>query len=299
MGISLRSRVQRGQPPLLLPGAPNALTARLIEDLGFEALYVSGAGVANTFLGAPDIGLVSLSELTQHVAAIRDAVDIPIVVDADTGFGNALNMRRTVHELVRAGANALQIEDQITPKRCGHFEGKDIISAGEMVGKIHAATDARGDSEVLIIARTDALGVVGLDQACERASLYLAEGADVAFVEAPVSREQLEEIPKRVDGPVVANIVEGGKTPQLPLADLEAFGYSMVLYANAAMRAGISGMTKVLQSLKTQGDTLSVLDDLASWNLRQDLVRKPSFDALDAKYAAENFTTPPNFRRQS
>ncbi|GAB3812618.1 oxaloacetate decarboxylase [Tessaracoccus terricola] len=262
----------------------------MIEELGFEALYVSGAGVANTFLGAPDIGLVSLSELTQHVAAIRDAVDLPVFVDADTGFGNAINMTRTVRELVRAGANALQIEDQVTPKRCGHFEGKDIITAAEMVGKIHAATDARDDHEVLIIARTDARSVAGLDHAIERANLYLEEGADVAFVEAPISTSELQEIPRRVDGPVMANIVEGGKTPQLPLADLESFGYSIVLYANAAMRAGISGMTKVLRSLKTEGDTLSVLDDLADWNLRQSLVRKPAYDALDNRYAAENFT---------
>lgn len=192
--------MSRTRDPLLLPGAPNALTARILEAVGFEAVYVSGAGVSNSFLGSPDIGLLTMPEIADHVAAIRDVVDIPIVVDADTGFGNALNVQRTVRVLERAGANAIQLEDQVTPKRCGHFDGKDVIDAAEMVGKIKAAVDARVDDQLLIVARTDARAEFGLDVACDRAARYLEAGADVIFVEAPHNREELAEIPRRVPG---------------------------------------------------------------------------------------------------
>jgi 2-methylisocitrate lyase-like PEP mutase family enzyme len=286
--LRLRKRVLEGPEPLLLPGAPNALTARIIEEAGFEALYVSGAGVANTFLGAPDIGLVTLTELAQHVGAIRDAVDLPIVVDGDTGFGNAINMQRTVRLLERAGASAIQIEDQVSPKRCGHFTGKEVIDSAEMVGKIHAAVDARADDELVIIARTDALATHGLDVACERARLYLDAGADVAFVEAPRDIEALKSIPGRVGGPTVANIVEGGMTPMLPLQDLADAGFRIVLYANTAMRAAMTSMTSVLRQLRNDGDSSSFLGRIASWKERQELVRKPEFDALDLRYGHDN-----------
>lgn len=283
MTLSLKTRLSTGEP-LLVPGAANALLARVIEETGFEALYVSGAGIANTFFGVPDIGLVTLTESTMHVAAIRDAVDIPIIVDADTGFGNAINVTRTVRDLARAGANAIQLEDQVAPKKCGHFEGKGVISTDEMVGKIHAALDARPDDEMLVIARTDARSVLGLDEACDRAERYLAEGADVAFVEAPTSREELAEVPRRVPGPLVANMVEGGKTPQLSLAELGSMGYSVVLYANSSMRAAIAGARSVLNALHRDGDTLGMLDSLVAWEDRQNLVRKPMFDAMDLRY---------------
>ncbi|WP_016909002.1 isocitrate lyase/PEP mutase family protein [Streptomyces xiaopingdaonensis] len=272
--------------PLILPGAPNALTARVVEEAGFEAVYVSGAGVTNTQLGAPDLGLLSLPELAYQVAAIADAVALPLVVDADTGFGNALNVQRTVRTLERAGAAAVQIEDQVSPKKCGHFSGKEIISQSEMVGKIHAAVEARTDEDLVIVARTDARAVDGLGAACDRAAAYAEAGADLLFVEAPTSREEMREITRRVPGKHVANMVEGGLTPLLPAEELREAGFSVALYANAAMRGAVRGMRTVLDHLRERGDTREAADLMISWKERQELVRKPQFDALDRRYAA-------------
>src|SRR5947209_11820076 len=198
---------------LLLPGVANALAARVVADQGFAAAYVTGAGIANTFFGVPDIGLVTVSELAAHVAAIREAFPGPLVVDADTGFGNAVNMIRTVQLLERAGADALQIEDQVFPKRCGHFAGKEVIPAAEMVGKIKAAVDARRDHDLLIVARTDAIAPEGFAAALERAAAYREAGANVTFVEAPTSIEESADIPHRLPWPPLLNIVLGGRPP--------------------------------------------------------------------------------------
>jgi 2-methylisocitrate lyase-like PEP mutase family enzyme len=283
---TLSSRLAAGKP-LLLPGAPNALTARILEDCGFEAVYVSGAGVANSYLGVPDIGLLTLPELAGHVAAIREAVSLPLVVDADTGFGNPINVRRTVRSLQHAGANAIQIEDQVEPKRCGHFSGKQVISASDMVRKIEAAQDSRSSDDFLIIARTDSFAVHGLEDACERANLYRQAGADLIFIEAPSTEKQLAEIPRRVPGLHVANMVEGGKTPILPLHRLADLGFAVVLYANSAMRAAITGMREVMTHLLAHGDTNEVSDRIASWDERQATVRMPFFDSLSARYATD------------
>lgn len=280
---SLRELISVGDP-LLLPGAPNALTARIIEEVGYEAVYLSGAGITNTYLGAPDIGLLTMSELVAHVAAVRDAVDIPIVVDADTGFGNALNVRRTVRALERAGANALQMEDQAFPKRCGHFNGKSVIDAGEMVGKIRAALDARESDETLIIARTDTGAVLGFEEAYRRANLYREAGADCVFIEAPTTREILAEIPKRVPGPHVANMVEGGKTPVLSRQELADMGYSIILYANTAMRAAMKAMIEALTVLRADGSSKRLDDVIVSFDQRQELVRRPMFEEMSEKY---------------
>ena len=183
---------------VLLPGAANALTARVIEDIGFKAIYVTGAGVTNTSLGVPDIGLITLTELASHVSAMRDAVALPLIVDADTGFGNAINVGRTIQVLERSGANAIQLEDQEFPKRCGHFSGKSVIPRAEMVQKIRAAVDARIDPDLVIVARTDAIAVNGFEDAMERAAAYIEAGADMTFVEAPRTKEQIAEIPKRL-----------------------------------------------------------------------------------------------------
>ncbi|MFI5609073.1 oxaloacetate decarboxylase [Amycolatopsis sp. NPDC051903] len=286
LGARLRERVTApGRQPLLLAGAPNALTARVVEEAGFEAVYLSGAGITNTYLGAPDVGLLSLPELAGHVEATRDAVGLPLVVDADTGFGNALGVQRTVRTLERAGANAIQLEDQVSPKRCGHFAGKDVIEADEMIGKIHAAVDARASDDLLIVARTDARAVHGLSAACDRAAAYLEAGADIIFVEAPGSPEELAEITRRVPGPHVANMVEGGLTPILPLERLRELGFAIALYANTAMRGAVAGMRIALRHLKDHGDTTEIGDAIISWADRQNLVRKPLFDALDEKYA--------------
>jgi 2-methylisocitrate lyase-like PEP mutase family enzyme len=282
----LRGRVLSGSSPLLLPGAPDALTARMLEDLGAEAVYVSGAGVSNTFLGMPDVGLLTLTELVSHVSAMRDAVELPLIVDADTGFGNAVNVRRTMRALERAGANAIQLEDQVMPKRCGHFVGKSVVTAEEMVQKIYSATDSRIDDNLLIIARTDARAEHGLAEACARARAYLAAGADIAFVEAPQTAAELREIPQLVPGPHVVNMVEGGQTPLLPLAELTELGFSVVLYANAVMRGGLLGMRRVAEHLLDKGDTIDVQDQMVTWSERQALVRKDALDELEDSYVA-------------
>jgi 2-methylisocitrate lyase-like PEP mutase family enzyme len=280
----LRQRLVRGAG-VLLPGAANALAARLIAASGFEAVYVTGAGIANTALGVPDLGLVTLTELVDHVWAISDAVALPLVVDADTGFGNALNLRRAVRLLERAGANAIQVEDQVFPKRCGHFEGKAVISAAAMVQKIRAAVDARRDPDLLIIARTDARAVEGLDAAIERAVAYREAGADILFVEAPQSVAELEVIPARLPGPHLANIVFGGKTPALPAERLASMGFSGIVYANAALQAAVAGMSRVLRHLAATGSLAGVEDALASFAERQSLVDYAGFAALDLRYA--------------
>ncbi|HEX5212610.1 MAG TPA: oxaloacetate decarboxylase [Pseudolabrys sp.] len=270
---------------VLLPGAANALTARVIEDLGFAAIYVTGAGVTNTFLGVPDIGLVTVTELANHVGAMREAVDVPLIVDADTGFGNALNVGRTVQTLERAGASAIQLEDQDFPKRCGHFSGKSVIPRGEMVQKIRAAVDARNDPDLVIIARTDAIAVNGFDDAMERAAAYIEAGADMTFVEAPRSKEQIAAIPVRLPVPQLINIVAGGLTPMVPRDELENMGYAVALYANAALQAAVAGMQNVLGHLKERGSLAGLANELASFDERQRLVQKPQFDALEKKYS--------------
>ena len=275
----------RQRKALLLPGAANALAARVIEDIGFKAIYVTGAGVANTFLGVPDIGLLSVTELASHVSAMREAVALPLIIDADTGFGNAINVTRTIQTLERSGANAIQLEDQEFPKRCGHFFGKSVISRAEMMQKIHAAVDARVDPDLVIVARTDAIAVNGFDDAMERAAAYIEAGADMIFVEAPRSREQIAEIPKRLSVPQFINIVAGGLTPMIGLGELEKMGYSMVLYANTALQASIAGMQKVLGHLKAHGSLDGVSNQLASFEERQRIVSKPHFDDLEKKYS--------------
>ena len=225
---------------VILPGVANALAARVASDCGFAAAYVTGAGIANTFLGIPDNGLVTLSELAGHVTAIREVFPGPLMVDADTGFGNALNMRRTVQMLERSGADAIQIEDQVFPKRCGHFEGKEVIPANEMVAKIKAAVDARTDPDLMIVARTDAIAVEGFEPAMARAHAFRDAGADVGFVEAPITPEQIAEI-GRLPYPQLVNIVIGGKTPERSNDELKRLGFAGVLYANTALQAAVLG----------------------------------------------------------
>jgi 2-methylisocitrate lyase-like PEP mutase family enzyme len=269
---------------MLVPGAANALAARVIEDLGFEAVYVSGAGVTNSLWGLPDLGFVSLTEIAQHTAAIREAVEIPVIVDADTGFGNALNVRHTVRVLERAGADAIQLEDQAMPKRCGHFENKSVVSAGEMAGKIQVAVEARTGRDLLIIARTDALAVESFDAAIERAGRYIEAGADLTFVEAPKTADELREIPRRLAVPQVVNVVVGGKTPVMSQVELAEMGFGLVLYANVALQGAIAGMQEALKYLKVNGRMDEAGGMLASFAERQRLVKKPLFDQLERKY---------------
>jgi 2-methylisocitrate lyase-like PEP mutase family enzyme len=271
----------------LAPGAANALFARVIEDLGFEVAYVSGAGIANMQLGVPDIGLTTLTEIADAVAAIADVVALPLLVDADTGFGNALNMRRTVRMLERAGAAGVQIEDQVFPKKCGHFAGKAVIPLAEMLQRIRAAVDCRHDQDFQIIARTDARAIEGLDAAIARAHAFIAAGADASFVEAPVDEAELARIARELPAPQLANIVFGGMTPDLGQNKLAQMGFGLVLYANATLQAALKASRDVLVALKRDGSLHAVADKLASFGERQRTVAKPTFDALEKRYAVQ------------
>ncbi|MCZ7676235.1 MAG: isocitrate lyase/phosphoenolpyruvate mutase family protein [Roseovarius sp.] len=236
--MSLRARLASDRIAIA-PGVYDGLTAAMAAEAGFELLYLSGAAVAYTRLGRPDIGLSTMSEMADTMALIRDRVDLPVIIDADTGFGNALNAARTMRVYERAGASALQIEDQTFPKRCGHLSDKSLIPAAEMAGKIAAMADARASRETLIIARTDAIAVEGFDDACARAERYIEAGADVLFIEAPRSARELAGITDRFGGriPLLANMVEGGATPIRSAADLEAAGFSIVIFPGGIVRA--------------------------------------------------------------
>lgn len=272
---------QRG---VLLPGAPNALAARVIADLGFKAVYLTGAGLTNMHLGVPDLGFMDLTQVVEHTMAIRGVVELPLIVDADTGFGNALNVAHAVKTLEQAGASAIQLEDQITPKRCGHFDGKELVSAEEMVNKVRAAVDARRNG-LVIIARTDACAVEGFESAIDRARRYIAAGADMTFVEAPETLADLKQVPKRLAAPQVLNMVLGGKTPIVDQAAAADMGFSLVLYANAALQGAVQGMQAALRTLRDKG----VLDEasglIAPFAERQRLVDKPRFDEMERRYA--------------
>jgi len=271
---------------LIMPGAGNAITARIIEATGHKILLASGAAITNNYIGAPDIGLISLSELVNHVAAMRDAVNIPILVDCDTGFGNAINVRHTVRAVERAGANAILMEDQTYPKRCGHFDNQEIIPKHEMVQKIKAAVDARTDPDMMLLARTDARGVEGMDGAIERAHAYREAGADLLFIEAPRSVEELARIPREVPGIHLCNMVIGGKTPLLTREELGAMGYAIVAYANAALQASMLGMQLVLQHLNDVGSITGAEDKIMMFADRQKLLDGDFYKELAAKYGA-------------
>lgn len=284
-GTLLRQKLEQRRG-LLVPGAGNALAARVIETLGFEAVYLSGAGLTNSFYALPDLGFVNLTDIAQHTAAIRDAVALPLIVDADTGFGNALNVRQTVRTLERAGANAIQLEDQVMPKKCGHFNGKAVIGREEMIGKIKAAVDSRMHQDFLVIARTDARAIYGLEDALERARAFADAGADVTFVEAPTGIDELRRIAKELPCPQIVNIVIGGKTPALPATEFAAMGFGLVLYANAALQGAVRGMTRALEELRKRGELPEDPALVATFAERQVLVQKPFFDALDERYEA-------------
>ena len=285
-GSILRARMAL-RDAMLIPGCPNALTARIAEDLGYEAIYVTGAGVTNMYLGMPDLSFVSLTQLTEHVAAIREVTTVPIVVDADTGFGNAVNTGYAVRMLERAGATCIQLEDQVFPKRCGHFDGKEVVPTAEFIAKISAAVDARRSADTLILARTDALACTSFDDAIDRAERALEAGADCLFVEGPRTPEQLAQIPQRLKAPLLLNLVYGGDTPILGQTELADMGYSMVLYANAALQAAITGMQNTLGHIKRTGSIDGIVEQVATFTERQRLVGKPYYDALEQRYVTD------------
>ena len=281
---SLRALLRPGAG-VVIPGAANALAARIVELAGFPIVYMTGAGVANSFLGAPDIGLTSVTEMATHVAMLRDAVAIPIIADGDTGFGNALNLIRTIKLYERAGADAIQLEDQTFPKRCGHFDNKSVVPQHEMVQKIKAAVDTRRSADFLVLARTDARGVEGIDRALERMAAYREAGADLLFVEAPTSRVELSRITREVPGAHIVNVVHGGKTPMLSREAFAELGFAGVLYANAAMQAAMLAMKRTLGHLASVGSLAGVESDILGFAERQAVVDHARWIELEQRYA--------------
>lgn len=270
---------------VIVPGAFNALSAKVVADLGYEAIYVTGAGVTNMWFGMPDQGFMGLAEIADHTARIRDAVDVPLLVDADTGFGNATNVYHTVRTLERAGADCIQLEDQVAPKRCGHFNGKDVISTEEAVNKIKAAVDARRDSDLLIMARTDAAAVHGFEAAVERAQKFAEAGADILFVEAVTTEAEIRALPQRLATPQLMNMVIGGKTPIFNATQLGDLGFGLVLYANAALQGAVMGMQKALTVLRDEKEVREDSGLVTPFAERQRLVGKADWDALEQRYS--------------
>lgn len=275
--MSLKKRLLE-RPIVVAPGVYDALSGLIAEQAGAETVYLSGASIAYTRFGRPDIGLVSMSEVADTIAVLRDRIALPIVVDADNGFGNALNAQRTVRVFERMGAAALQLEDQTMPKRCGHLDGKQLITRDEMAGKIRAACDARLSDDTLIIGRTDAIAVEGFNAAMERAEAYVEAGADVLFVEAPQSLDQIEQVVSRFAGrvPLMANMVEGGKTPALDAAGLEKLGYSLVIFPGGIVRAVAATARDYYANLLSAGSNAQFRDRMFDFNGLNDLIGTPA-----------------------
>ncbi len=270
----------------MVPGAYDPLTARLVEAAGFEAVYLTGGGYSRAS-GYPDLGLMPLSENVHFIGMAVEAVNIPVIADADTGYGNAINVIRTVREYEKTGVAAFHLEDQVSPKKCGHYEGKEVISRSEMLGKIKAAVDTRRDPDLVVIARTDARAVEGLDAAIDRVNAYLEAGADVGFVEAPQDIEELRLVARRVAGPALVNVFEGGKTPMVPALELERMGFRLGIYPSQTHRAAIRAAQKVLAVLKQDGDTTRIERELASFAEREAAVGTDAWRACEQKYLAD------------
>ena len=271
---------------VLVPGCFNALSARLIEQAGFDAIYISGAGTASNYLGFPDIGLMTMTEILENARNIVNVTALPVICDCDTGFGNAINMIRTVRAFEAAGLAGIQVEDQIMPKKCGHTEGKQLVSKEEMVQKIHAAVDTRKDPNFVLIIRTDAIAVNGIEDALDRAKAYEEAGADVIFVEAPRNIDEMKRISSAIHAPLVANMVEhGGKTPILAAQDLKRLGYKMAIYPCSLWMASIKSMQELLLVLKKDGMTNRFASKMVSFQEMFELVDLPGYVSLERKYA--------------
>lgn len=268
---------------VIVPGAHDTLTARLVQLAGFDAVYLTGGGYSRA-CGIPDIGLLTMTEITQYISRTVDAVDIPVIADMDAGYGNALNVIRSVREYEKTGVAAFHLEDQISPKKCGHYEGKLLVTRAEMVGKIKAAVDTRRDADMVIIARSDARAVEGLQAAIDRVNAYLEAGADVGFVEAPQSADELASAARQLVKPALANIFEGGKTPALPARDLEAMGFRIGIYPSQTHRAAIAAAKRVLAVLRRDGDTAAIEGELATFNDREEAVDSRRWRELEARY---------------
>jgi len=280
----LRELIDR---PEILPamGGYDALSARLIEQAGGEVVYMSGSSVSTSVHGSPDVGLTTMTEMVDRARGMVGAVDVPVFCDADTGYGNPVNVRRTVEEYERAGVAGIHIEDQTFPKKCGHFEDKAVVPTGEMVGKLRAATDARNDEDFVVIARTDAIAVEGFESAIRRAEAYVDAGADVLFVEAPTTREELERVGEAFpDVPLVANMTEGGETPLFTAAEFEAMGYDVVLYPATGFKAAAKAMRELYEEIAETGTQKGMMDRLVSWEGRNEITGLDEVVELERRY---------------
>lgn len=283
MVSTLRSAVER-EELLMAIGAWDALTARIAQQAGAEAVYMSGSCVSSSVHGGPDVGLTTMTEMAERAHQIAGVLDVPLIADADTGYGNAMNLRRTVTEYERAGVNAIQLEDQKFPKKCGHFEGKRVAPAGEFAAKVEAATDARESDDFLVIARTDALATDGVDAAIERANLYWKAGADILFVEAPTDSDQMERITAKVDGPLVANMAAKGKTPPLSADVLTDIGFDLAIYPSDAFKAALKTIREVYETLIEHRSQEDVLDRMVEWEDRDDITNLGEITTYEERY---------------
>ncbi|MBI4193762.1 MAG: isocitrate lyase/PEP mutase family protein [Betaproteobacteria bacterium] len=272
---------------VLAPGVADAMNARIVAREGFEALYMTGSGTAAVRLGLPDVGLLTMSEMVDNAQRIAEAAEIPLIADADTGYGGPINVIRTVRSYERAGVAAIHIEDQQWPKRCGHFAGKTLVGTDEMVSKIKAAVDARHDADFIVIARTDAYSVEGFDAALERAGRYVEAGADMIFVEELRTGEQLAEVPRRFGIPALYNMGGSGKTPFLTAAEIEKLGFRVVIYPNFIMRAAIHAAQTVLRELKSTGALQGIFEKLSGWEERHELLRMSEIRELEKRYGVD------------
>jgi carboxyvinyl-carboxyphosphonate phosphorylmutase len=280
---------------LVIPSAYDALSARVIQQAGFRAVHMTGSGTSASLLGYPDLGFATLSEMATHAKNLVLTVDLPVIVDADTGYGNALSAWRTVREMERAGVAGIHLEDQVTPKRCGHLEDKRLISAEEMTGKIEAAVEARTDSDFILIARTDARHVLGLDEAIRRANLFAAAGADCIFLEAPTSRDEMKRVRDEVDAPLLANMVEGGKTPWLTATELEELGYNLVIYPLSGWMAAAAVLRELFRELRETGTTQGFWDRTGLRMSFEELFEVFGYSAyaeLEKRFARDDHVTP-------
>jgi carboxyvinyl-carboxyphosphonate phosphorylmutase len=279
-------RLIAGDQPIVAPGAYDALSARLIESAGFDVVYMTGFGSAASLLGRPDVGLLGLGEMADQVRRVTGAVDVPVVADADTGYGNAINVIRTVQEYERAGVAALHLEDQVLPKRCGHMEGKAVISSAEMVGKVHAAVDARRDPDLVLIARTDARAPEGLDAAVRRAWAYREAGADMLFIEALPDLDEITTVAEEFAGvPLVFNWAEGGRTPPLPLEQIADLGFTMIICPITALLSATAAITDALRQLRRDGTPVNLLAGMPSFGGFLETIGLAEVDELSGRYA--------------
>jgi 2-methylisocitrate lyase-like PEP mutase family enzyme len=287
MRTTTRLRELMARPgAVMAPGVADALNAKLVTRHGFEAIYMTGAGTTAVRLGMPDVGLLTMTEMIDNAARIADASGLPLIADADNGYGGVLNVRRTIQGYERAGAAAVHIEDQVIPKRCGHLAGKQLVPVEEMTAKLRAAADARSDADFVLIARTDAIAVEGFDAALERAGRYREAGADVLFVEAP-NAEQLPKIAPRLRAPLLYNMAASGKTPFLPKAEIERLGFKLIIYPNWVMLAAIRAASEVLATLKETGSIASIASEVPSFKEFFDLLGMPEVQDLEARYGVE------------